>query len=170
MNKTGKDAESRSKSKSEVERDADDLSLFCCQNKRCVAYGKKGAGHLRVAGRIGKHKHIRLLQCRTCKKRFSEHKGTVFYRSHTPAEKVVSILEHVQEGCGMRQTGRLTHVKEHTVIRYARLAGAHAGQLHEELLAFSPSHPGSATGREVVVRRQEAGALRPRRSGRRPVG
>jgi hypothetical protein len=152
--KTAKDA------KSKVDDHDDDLNLFCCQNQQCVAYGRKGAGNLRVIDHIGKHKDIRLLQCRTCRSRFSEHKGTVFYRSHTPAEKVVSILEHVHEGCGMRQTGRLTRVKEHTVIRYARLAGAHAGRLHEELLAFSPSHRGSATGREVVVRRQEAGPVR----------
>ena len=118
----------------------DDLSFFCCQNKRCVTYGSKGRGNLRVADHIGKHKDIRLLQCRTCKTRFSERKGTVFYRAHTPVQKVVSILEHVQESCGMRSTGRLMHVKEDTVIRYARLAGAHAERLHEELLAFSPSH------------------------------
>ena len=116
-----------------------DLSLFCCQNERCVAYGARGAGNLRFAGRIGKHKDIRLLQCRTCGKRFSQRKGTVFYRSHTPAQKVCSILEHVAEGCGMRQTGRLLRVKEDTVIRYARLAGAHADRLHAELVAFSPS-------------------------------
>jgi hypothetical protein len=144
-----------------------DLSLFCCQNERCVAHGSKGAGNLRVADHIGKGKDIRLLQCRTCKARFSERKGTVFYRSHTPPEKVVSILEHVNEGCGMRATGRLTHVKEDTVIRYARLAGAHAGRLHEELLAFSPSDRRTSARREVVVRRQEAGAVRPPRR-RRP--
>ena len=117
-----------------------DLCFFCCQNERCVTYGSKGLGNLRVADHIGKHKDIRLLQCRTCKARFSERKGTVFYRAHTPVEKVVSILEHVQESCGMRSTGRLLHVKEDTVIRYARLAGAHAERLHEELLAFSPSN------------------------------
>jgi hypothetical protein len=144
----------------------DNLSLFCCQNKRCVAYGTRGAGNLRFAGRIGKHKDIRLLQCRTCKKRFSQRKGTVFYRSHTPVEKVVSILEHVQEGCGMRATGRLLRVKEDTVIRYARLGGDHAAGLHEELLAFSPSDRGSAVRREVVVRRQETGLVRPAGRGR----
>lgn len=124
----------------------DDLSRFCCQNKRCVAYGSRAAGNLSVCDRIGKHKDIRQLRCKTCGKRFSERKGTVFYRSHMPVEKVVSILEHVQEGCGMRQTGRLTGHKEDTVIHYARLAGRHAQGLHEQLVAFSPSHAGSATG------------------------
>ena len=125
---------------------ADDLSLFCCQNRRCVVFGTRGAGNLCVRDRIGKHKQIRLLYCKTCKKRFSETKGTVFYRSSLPREKVVSILQHVQEGNGMRQTGRLEHVKEDAVIRYARLAGQHALDLHQQLAAFSPANPRTATG------------------------
>lgn len=126
----------------------DDLSLsqFCCQNPRCVAYGARGAGNLTVCGRIGKPKRIRQLRCRTCKQRFSERKGTVFYRSHMPPAKVISILQHVQEGNGMRQTGRLLNVKEDTVIRYAKKAGGHARSLHQELVAFSPGHPRTAAG------------------------
>ena len=127
-------------------RDDGDLSGFCCQNQRCVAYGSFGAGNLHVCGRIGRHRDIRLLKCRTCKTRFTERKGTVFYRSHTPPRKVVSILNHVQEGCGMRQTGRLEGVKEDTVIRYARLAGRHASRLHDRLVAFSPCYPRAAAG------------------------
>lgn len=140
----------------------EDLCRLCCQNERCVAYGSRGAGNLSVCGRIGKRRDIRLLYCRVCKKRFSERKGTVFYRSHTDPELVVSILAHVQEGCGMRATGRLVGVKEETVIRYARLAGRHAQALHGRLVAVSPSHPRGAAGREVGVRRPEAAALRRR--------
>jgi hypothetical protein len=125
---------------------ADDLHLFCCQNKRCVSFGTRGGGNLVVREMIGKHKNIRLLYCRTCKKRFTETKGTVFYRARLPRSKVVCILEHVQEGSGMRSTGRLEHVKEDTVIRYAKLAGMHADQLHQQLIAFSPCDPGTATG------------------------
>jgi hypothetical protein len=125
---------------------ADDLSLFCCQNPRCVAYGTRGGGNLSIRCWIGKHKNIRQLCCSVCKRRFSENKGTVFYRAHLPREKVVQILYHVQEGNGMRQTGRLEHVKEDTVIRLARLAGSHAEGLHQQLLAFSPCDPRTATG------------------------
>jgi len=125
---------------------ADDLSLFCCQNKRCPALGRRGAGNLCVRERIGKHKNIRLLYCRICKKRFSENKGTIFYRTRLPKQKIVAIMRHVQEGNGMRQTGRLEGVKEDTVIRLTRQAGRHARGLHEQLLAFSPQEPGTATG------------------------
>lgn len=121
----------------------DDLSLFCCQNPRCVAYGSRGAGNLSVCGHIGRRKDIRQLRCRTCGSRFSERKGTVFYRARMSVTQVVSILQHVQDGCGMRQTGRLTGHKEDTVIHYAKLAGRHAQALHEQLVAFSPSDPRS---------------------------
>jgi hypothetical protein len=46
----------------------------------------------------------------------------------------------------MRQTGRLEKTKQDTVIRYSKLAGKHARSLHEELMAFSPSDSGTATG------------------------
>jgi transposase-like protein len=138
----------------------DDLGRFCCLNSKCAEHGKRAAGNLVVCGRSGAT--YRLLRCQRCGGRFSERKGTVFFRSHLPGEKVVSILEHVSEGVGMRKTGRLERVKEDTVIRYARLAGAHAKTLHDELVAFSPGDAGGADGREVVLRPKKAKALRRR--------
>ncbi len=122
----------------------EDLSRHCCQNPRCIAYGSRGAANLSVCGYTNPAKTIRMLYCCLCKKRFSERKGTVFYCSHLPRRKVIDILAHVQEGCGMRQTARLLHTKEDTVIRYVRKAGQHAQALHAELAAFSPSHPGTS--------------------------
>ena len=130
-----------------------DLDSWCCQNPRCVAHGSFGAGNLTTAGYVDRAKTIRQLRCRTCGKRFSSRKGSVFYRSHLPPAQVVDVLNHVQEGCGMRQTGRLTGHKEDTVIRYARLAGHHARALHDRLAAFSPADDRTSTRREVVVRR-----------------
>ena len=117
----------------------DDLGRFCRLNARCAEHGKRAAGNLFVCGRSGKTS--RLLRCRRCQARFSERKGTVFFRAHLPGQTVASILSHVTEGVGMRKTGRLVGVKEDTVIRYAKLAGGHAKDLHDELVAFSPSDP-----------------------------
>jgi hypothetical protein len=47
----------------------EDLARFCCQNSACAAYGRRNAGNLTVCGRFGKGRRIRLLYCRTCKKR-----------------------------------------------------------------------------------------------------
>jgi len=120
------------------------LSQFCCQNKRCPDYGKRNANNLTVCGRFGQKNPIRLLYCRTCKKRFSERKGTPLFRMKLDENKAVSLLEHVSESCGVRQTSRLVGVNKNTVMRYSRLAGEHAKKLHDELVALSPKdHRGS---------------------------
>ena len=119
----------------------DDLSRFCCLNSGCPDHGQRGAGNLTVTGRYGPGKARRMLRCRTCKARFSERKGTPLFDARLPPEKVVSVLEHVAEGCGVRQTGRLCKVDRKTVARYSRRAGGHARALHDELVALSPPDP-----------------------------
>lgn len=122
----------------------DDLKTFCCQNPQCPDYGKRGLDNLRVCFRNGPHKQRRVLACRTCQKRFSERKGTPLYRAKLPEDKALSVLAHLQESCGVRQTGRLVGVNKNTVLRLAVLAGQHAKELHDELVGFSPQHAGSA--------------------------
>lgn len=124
------------------DRPADDLSHFCCLNTACPDYGKRDAGNLTVPMRYGNPPR-RVLRCRTCKARFSERKGTPLFDTRLPPEKVLAVLEHLAEGCGIRQTGRLVGVKKDTVTRYALRAGEHAQALHDELVAFSPSDPRS---------------------------
>ena len=116
----------------------DDLSRFCCLNSTCPDHGKRGAGNLSVTSRYGPGRTRRMLRCRTCKARFSERKGTVLFGARLSPEQVETIREHVAEGCGVRQTGRLCRVNRNTVGHYSRLAGAHARDLHDELVALSP--------------------------------
>lgn len=144
----------------------DDLSRFCCQNPACSPYGRRDAGNLSVRDRYGKHKQTRLLYCHACKARFSERKGTALFQSCLPQETAVSVLQHLVEGNGIRQTERLTGVHRDTVMRLARRAGGHARDAHDELVASSPRDPRGPARREVVVRRQEAGPPRSRRPGR----
>jgi transposase-like protein len=122
----------------------DDLRLFCCQNPDCPAYGLRGRDNLRVGFRYGPRKQRRLLVCRTCQTRFSERKGTALFASRLPQGQALAVFQHLQEGCGVRQTARLVGVDKDTVVRYALRAGTHAQQAHDELVAFSPDDPGSA--------------------------
>jgi transposase-like protein len=119
----------------------DDLARFCCQNPDCSTYGVRNAGNLSVCARYGKQDHIRLLYCRRCKDRFSERKGTALFHCHLPDDKAHSVFQHLDEGCGIRATGRLVGVHRDTVGRLARRAGQHAHDAHAELVAFSPSDP-----------------------------
>jgi transposase-like protein len=121
----------------------DDLRAFCCQNPDCPDHGQRDHGNLTVCARYGPYQR-RLLYCKTCKARFSERKGTPLFDTRLRADQVVAVLHHIAEGCGVRQTARLVGVSKDTVVRYSLRAGEHAQQLHEELVAFSPQHPGGA--------------------------
>ena len=83
----------------------DDLDKFCCQNKNCPQHGVRGGKNIHVRARYGQNKEHRLLYCLVCKEKFSERRGTVFFDSRLPEEKVVSILEYVVEG-NRRQVGK----------------------------------------------------------------
>ena len=144
----------------------DDLSRFCCQDPECPLYGRRDAGNLSVCARYGKGHHIRLLYCKACKARFSERKGTPLFDCRMPDEKARAILDHLAEGNGIRQTGRLVGAHRDTVVRLARAAGDHAHDAHDELVAFSPSDARGPARRGLVVRGEEAEELRPHRPGR----
>ncbi len=139
----------------------EDLSRFCCQNQGCPDHGKRAIGNLTACARYGKDKQHRLLYCRTCRYRFSERKGTPLFGSQLPPDKADSVFRHLADRNGVRATARLVGVAPNTVVRYGRLAGGHARALHDELVELSPPDHGDPVRREVVVRLQEADALRP---------
>jgi len=122
----------------------DDLHGFCCQNANCPDHGLRGRDNLRVGFRYGPRQR-RLLVCRSCQARFSERQGSAFFGSRLQDEQAHAVFQHLQDGCGVRQTARLTGVDKDTVVRYALRAGEHAQQTHDELVAFSPDDPGSPT-------------------------
>ena len=116
----------------------DDLARLCGQNTNCSLHGERDAGNLSVCGRYGTERQFRLLYCNACRARFSERKGTPLYRCHLPESTAASVLDHLAEGNGIRQTGRLVGVHRDTVMRLTRKAGKHARDAHDELVAFSP--------------------------------
>jgi transposase-like protein len=73
--------------------------------------------------------------------RFSQRKGTPHFDTRLSPDKAAAVLAHLAEGVGVRKTGRLVGVSKDTVVRYALMAGDHAQQLHDELVAFSPPDP-----------------------------
>jgi LacI family transcriptional regulator len=146
-----------------------DLSRFCCLSPDCPLHGLRGQGNVAVRARYGGGDRL-LLYCKACKKRFSERKGTPLFNCRLPDDKAASVLAHLQDGCGVRQTQRLVGVHRDTVTRLGRKAGEHAKAAHDELAAVSPLDDEAPAGREVVVRRQEGEELPPRRRRGRPAG
>ena len=123
----------------------DELDLLCCPSPAWADYGLRGQGSLRVCFRYGRGRR-RLLACRTCQQRFSERTGTALFGARLPHAQAVAVFAHLQDGCGVRQTARLTGVDKDTVVRYALRAGEHARDSHDELVAFSPLDSGDPTG------------------------
>jgi transposase-like protein len=122
------------------------IEHFCCQNSACVDYGVRGKGNLYFRGWSGTGQRIRMVYCRTCRRSYSERKGTALEQARLPEAKALSILEHLREGCGTRATSRLVKVDKNTVTRYGRVAGRQSHHLHDEVVAFSPSDPRDPTG------------------------
>ena len=116
----------------------DDLTPFCCPNPDCPDSGTRNHGNLTVTMRYGPGTTRRPLRCSTCTARFSGRKGTPLFDARLPPDTAGSVLAHVAEGVGTRKTARLVGVHPDTVTRYTRLAGDHAGRLHDEFVAFPP--------------------------------
>jgi transposase-like protein len=131
------------------------LNQLCCQNSRCTLYGQRDRGNLSACGWIDRKKTIRQIYCSACKARFSERKGTPLYNAKLPTDKVIALLDHIRDGCGVRQTGRLVGISKNTANRFVWLAGEHARQRHDELVALSPSNPGGTVRRKVGLRGQK---------------
>jgi hypothetical protein len=117
------------------------IEHFFCHNSACPDHGKRGGGNVYFRGFSGRNKSIRMVYCRTCKRSYSERKGTALERSQLPTDKAVSVLDHLREGVGIRATSRLTGVSRDAVSRHLARAGGQAKLLHDELVAFSPSDP-----------------------------
>ena len=121
------------------------IEHFCCQIKACPDRGKRGLGNLCFRGWGGHERAIRMIYCRTCRRVFSERRGTAIEGLQLPIDKAIAVLRHLSDGCGTRATARLVGVTKDTVTRYARMAGGHAKKLHDELVAVSPPHERGAT-------------------------
>lgn len=109
------------------------VSGLACPNRKCALHGIKDAGNLIVAARYGTDS-IRLVRCRTCRDRFSERRGTPLFDIRIPKDDIISVVRHLAEGTGVRQTGRLTEVSRDTVGRLLKRVGNHAKAVHDELV------------------------------------
>jgi len=107
------------------------LRELCCVNPKCPDKGKRGCGNLSV--RTGKGGgEWRILRCSTCRVEFSERRGTALFNARVTQERIVSVAEHLKEGCGIRGTSRLTGASKDGVTSVAIRLGLHARALHDE--------------------------------------
>jgi len=106
---------------------------YWCSNKDCADYGKKGTGNILLKERYGKQNRA-LLICKTCKRCFSETRGTVFFGLDTSQEEVLRTLAIVPEKGGIRGTARATGHDKNTISRWLNIAGAHCKEVTDYFL------------------------------------
>jgi len=111
-----------------------DISHYFCINEHCSHYGLKNSGNLIKSGTYGKLKH-QLLQCKICKKRFSENHNTVFFGSKYSPQTIRMIIVCLAEGNGIRATSRILNLSKDSVNKVALKAGKHCDLVLENLLS-----------------------------------
>ena len=108
-----------------------DLDTLACVNPECQQFRLAGQDNLTVRKVYGQDR-IRLLRCRTCGEEFSEWRGTALFNTKVAEERAEFLINHVDEGCGVRATARLVHVAKDPVARWLRRAGRHAEWFHDQ--------------------------------------
>jgi transposase-like protein len=107
-----------------------------CPNTACADHGKLQGGGQQNIIKFGKTKAERQrFKCKTCSRTFTETKGTIFYRRHTPEDEIIETLALIAEGSRISSLARVKGHKEETIIDWIRAAGEHAEAVEEVLLA-----------------------------------
>lgn len=106
-----------------------------CPNKQCNDHGKRQSEQQQNIKKHGKTpKGCQRYRCETCHRTFTETKGTIFYRRHTPAEEIMDTLAFVAEGSRIRSLERVKGHKDDTILSWIRAAAAHAQAIEAVLL------------------------------------
>ena len=115
-----------------------DLATLACVNSECQYYGQSGQ-HKLVIRKVYGRDRIRLLRCGSCQDEFSERRGTALFNTKVSEAKAIEVIDHLDEGCSVRSTSRLTKVAKETVARLLKVSGRHAQRFHaQEVHDLSP--------------------------------
>jgi len=108
-----------------------DLATLACVNADCQHYGRLGQGNLTIRKVYGQD-GIRLLRCQSCHEEFSERRHTALFNTRVSEAKAEAIIDHLDEGCSVRATSRLTKSAKATVARLLKTSGRHAQRFHDQ--------------------------------------
>lgn len=93
-----------------------ELTEFFCPNKLCENHGKKGLGNIVIYHTYGREQR-RLLKCKTCNRRFSERRSTLFFGLHTQESKIKEVIVCLMDGMSFREAALASGLDKDTVQR-----------------------------------------------------
>lgn len=109
-------------------------TLFC-PYVECADHKIKGKGNIIFIRKYGLGETQNLFKCTTCKRTFSERRGTPLFECHLSEDKVYLILKCLSEGNGIRATSRIVGVSKDTVGSIITRIGDHLEYIAEKLIS-----------------------------------
>ncbi len=97
-----------------------------CLNEQCKDYNKINSGNVVKSGKTDKG--IQRYICKTCKKSFTETKGTMFYRCRHTEDEIVECISMLGDRNSLAAIHRIKGIKEETVIKWLDKASTHVEQ------------------------------------------
>jgi transposase-like protein len=107
-----------------------------------IQYGKSRQGQQRY-------------QCKTCKRTFNEHTGTVFYGRKRSEAEILECLALLAEGVRITSISRTKGIKEDTILAWLRAAARHAEHVEAVLLKDYHIGPAQIDGLWTYVGRKD---------------
>lgn len=143
-----------------------------CPDEECQDYGKlpskQSKRNIKKYGRTKKNGAQRY-QCLTCKKTFTETRGTLFYRRRTPMSEILEALAFLAEGVRISTLARVKGYKEDTILEWLKEAAQHVEQIEALLLSNYQlergqldemwSYVGNKGEKKTTRRRKKAGSF-----------
>ena len=97
-----------------------------CLNEACKDYQKVNHGNMMKYGKTDKgvQRHF----CKTCKKSFTETKGTMFYRCRHTEEEIAECMSMLGDRNSLAAIHRMKGIKEESVAKWLEKAADHIKQ------------------------------------------
>jgi transposase-like protein len=103
-----------------------------CLSEECEEYKRIGRGNIIKYGMNSKGRQR--YQCKTCKKVFTETKGTMFYRTRHTQDEIVECMQLLADRNSLAAIHRVKGIKEETVLNWLERAEDHLEQFEEHLM------------------------------------
>ncbi len=97
-----------------------------CLNEQCKDYNKINSGNVVKSGKTDKG--VQRYICKTCKKSFTETKGTMFYRCRHTEDEIVECISMLGDRNSLAAIHRIKGIKEETVMKWLDKTSAHVEQ------------------------------------------
>jgi transposase-like protein len=103
-----------------------------CLNEECEDYKKIDQKNVVKCGKT--ETGVQRYRCKTCKKSFTQTKGTVFYRCRHTEQEIIECLAMLGDRSSLAAIHRIKGIKEETVSQWLERASAHINQFEEYLV------------------------------------